>query len=606
LNLIRLDWLIVLLYFVAVVGIGYAAKARIATSTEFLLAGRKLSAWICGLGMAGASVGGLEVIAMGAAGARYGLQSALVLGIGAIPAMLFAAMFLMPLYYGSKARSIPEFVRMRFDEKTRVLNASAFAAMTVLSSGISLYAMARLMQDLHVFDMFFRVWGWAPQGIFSFSIVLTAGIVLAYVLLGGLKGAIYSQAVQFCLLFAGLLPLVLLGLRSIGGWAGLKASVPATYLHEWQGVTHGGSNPMGIETAGLAMGLGFVLGSSYWCADFRVIQVALAAKDIESARRAPLIAAIPRMFLPFLLILPGLLAIGLPTPHTTTVVRTVNDAIVHETTVVSPQAEQGRGLVPAKVDPLTGKILRTTSGEPLLDYDLATPNLMARLLPTGLLGLGLTVLLASLMSGVAGNLTAFNTVFTYDLYQSHIRKGARDRHYLAVARWAAVGGTILAIATAYGAMHFNSILDTLQLVFALVNAPLLATLLLGIFWKRATSPGAFAGLIAGMGTALLHHGLTLPLDARAGIHGGWIAVVHPYSSDMAQNLWTAIFAFCANLVVAMVVSLCTKAKPEPELVGLVYWLPPRPPRAGGVWWKSPEALAGAILLAAIGLNILFA
>jgi SSS family solute:Na+ symporter len=604
-NLTAVDWLIMLLYFVFVLGIGYALKRHMKTSKDFLQAGRALPAWICGLAFIGASLGGQEVIGMGASGAKYGLETAHFYGIGAIPAMVFVGLFMMPLYYGSKARSVPEFLRLRFDEKTRALNACSFAAMTVVSSGISMYMMARLMQALHVFDGFFRAHDWAPEGIFTFSIVLSAAIVLAYILLGGLTSAIYNHVLQFFLVVAGLLPLVLLGLRNIGGWSGLKASVPIQYMHEWKGVAHAGANPMGIEGIGLGLGLGFVLGASYWCTDFRVIQTAMASKNMESARRVPLIAAVPRMLFPFLVILPGLLAIGLPTPHTATVTHVVDGAIIRETTVVSAQVEEGRGLVPARTDPVTGKPMLDASGHPLLDYDMATPNMLLHFLPTGLLGLGLTALLATLMSGMAANATAFNTVFTYDLYQSYIHKGGSDRHYLAVGRWATVGGILLSIGTAYAAIHFNNIMDTLLLVFSFVNAPLFATFLLGMFWKRATGHGAFSGLIAGTATAMLHHGLTLPIEARPGIHGGWIAVLHHYPSDMAQNFWTAIFAFSANFLVTVVVSYCTKARPEAELVGLVHSLTPKPERAHIAWWKRPEALAVAVLLGAVVLNIFF-
>jgi SSS family solute:Na+ symporter len=478
--------------------------------------------------------------------------------------------------------------------------------MTVFSSGISMYAMARLIQALHVFDGLFFKLGLAPEGIFTFSIVLSAIIVLAYIFLGGLTSAIYNEVLQFFLIIAGFLPLVLLGLRNVGGWSGLKASVPAQYMHEWHGVMHANTNPMGIEIIGIGMGLGFVLGSGYWCTDFLVIQTAMASKDMESARRVPLIAAVPKMLFPFLVILPGILAIGLPTPHTTTVVKNVDGAIFHETTVVPPEVSEGRGLVPAKINPVTGKPMYTASGQPLLDYDMATPNMLLHYFPTGILGLGLTALLASFMSGMAGNVTAFNTVFTYDLYQSYIKKGASDRHYLAVGRWATVGGILLSICTAYAAINFNNIMDTLQLVFSFVNAPLFATFLLGMFWKRATGHGAFSGLIAGTATAMIHHGLTLPMDAHTGIHGGWITVLHTYHSDMAQNFWTAIWAFSANFIVTIVVSLFTKAHLESELVGLVHSLTPKPARSHIVWWKRPEALAVAILLGAVALNIFFA
>jgi SSS family solute:Na+ symporter len=557
-NLTAVDWLIMLLYFGFVVGIGFALKPKMKTSKDFFQAGRALPAWICGLAFISANLGAQEVIGMGASGAKYGLETAQFYGIGAISAMIFVGIFMMPFYYGSKARSVPEFLRLRFDEKTRAVNACSFAAMTVFSSGISMYAMARLMQALHVFDGLFRAQGWAPEGIFTFSIVLSAAIVLAYIFMGGLASAIYNEVLQFFLIIAGFLPLVLLGLRNVGGWSGLKASVPAAYMHEWKGVAHASTNPMGVEIVGLGMGLGFVLAYGYWCTDFLVIQTAMASKNMESARRVPLIAAVPKMFFPFLVVVPGLLAISLPTPHSTTVTRVEKGAIIHEITVVTPEVEQGRGLVPAKINPVTGKPMLTASGEPLLDYDMATPNLLLHFFPTGILGLGLTALLASFMSGMANNVTAFNTVFTYDLYQSYIYKGGSDRHYMAVGRCATVGGILLSIGTAYAAINFNNIMDTLQLVFSFVNAPLFATFLLGMFWKRATGHGAFSGLIAGTATAML-----------------------------------------------VAVSYCTKARPEAELVGLVHSLTPRPEHAHQVWWKRPEALAVAILLAVIALNIFF-
>ena len=607
LNLTSVDWLIMLLYFVFVLGIGFALKRYMKTSKDFFQAGRALPAWICGLAFISANLGAQEVIGMGASGAKYGLETAHFYGIGAIPAMIFVGIFMMPFYYGSKARSVPEFLRMRFDEKTRALNACSFAVMTVFSSGISMYAMARLIQALHVFDGLFRVLGWNPDGIFTFSICLSALIVLLYIFLGGLTSAIYNEVLQFFLIIAGFLPLVLLGLRNIGGWSGLKASVPLQYMHEWKGVAHASTNPMGIEIIGLGMGLGFVLGSGYWCTDFLVIQTAMASKNMEAARKVPLIAAVPKMVFPFLVILPGLLAIGLPTPHTKTVVRYGADgAIYHETTVERPEVEAGRGLVPAKINPVTGKAMLDTNGNALLDYDMATPNMLLHFFPTGILGLGLTALLASFMSGMAGNVTAFNTVFTYDLYQSYIHKNGSDKHYMAVGRWATVGGILLSIATAYAAINFNNIMDTLQLVFSFVNAPLFATFLLGMFWKRATGHAAFAGLIAGTAAAMLHHGLTLPLLAHPGIHGGWIAQLHHYPSDMAMNFWTAIFAFGTNFVVTVVVSYCTKARPEAELVGLVHSLTPKPKRPENeAWWARPETLALAVLLGAIGLNIFF-
>ncbi|HEY2857359.1 MAG TPA: sodium:solute symporter family protein [Terracidiphilus sp.] len=605
-RLTSVDWVIMILYFVFVLGIGFALKRYMKTSKDFFQAGRALPAWICGLAFISANLGAQEVIGMGASGAKYGLETAHFYGIGAIPAMIFVGIFMMPFYYGSKARSVPEFLRLRFDEKTRALNACSFAVMTVFSSGISMYAMARLIQALHVFDALFEHLGLPPGGIFTFSIVLSALIVLLYIFLGGLTSAIYNEVLQFFLIIAGFLPLVLLGLKNVGGWHGMMASVAnidPRLTHEWHGLAHASTNPMGIDIIGIGMGLGFVLGAGYWCTDFLVIQTAMASHNMDAARRVPLIAAVPKMVFPFLVILPGLLAISVTS--STVVKHNADGSIVHYVTPAG-DASGGLGVVPPKINPVTGKAMLDASGKPLLDYDMATPNMLLHFFPTGILGLGLTALLASFMSGMAGNVTAFNTVFTYDLYQSYIHKGASDRHYMSVGRWATVGGILLSICTAYAAISFNNIMDTLQLVFSFVNAPLFATFLLGMFSKRTTGHGAFTGLICGTSAAMLHHGLTLPVEAHVGIHGGWLHVIHTYPSDMAQNFYGAIWAFSVNFVVTVVVSRFTKPKPEAELVGLVHSLTPKPETSHLVWWKRPEALAVAVLVGAIALNIFFA
>ena len=625
LNFAAADWLILLIYFFFVLAAGFSLKPFMAGSKEYLQAGRALPAWLCGMAMLGAGLGSQELIGMGAAGARYGLASVRLFALGSIPAMIFAGLFLMPVYYGAKsgqralsgpqapsgagengvaARSVPEYLGLRFDRKTRALNACLFAAMALFSAGISLYAMARIFAALHVFDGAFRALNLPPTGILLLAIALPAALVLAYVLLGGLAAAMYNQALQFCVVMAGMLPVVLLGLKKIGGWSGLKAAVPAGFLHEWSGVGHAGASPMGISAAVLVVGAGIVLGGSMWCADFRLLQTAMAAKDVESARRAPLIAAAARVFVPFLLILPGLIAVGLPTPRTTIVIRSENGAIYHEITIVPPAVEAGQGLVPARADAVTGKPVLGADGHAVLDYEMATPAMLLHFLPSGMLGLGLAALVACLMSGVAASLTAFNTVFACDIYQAFLAKGASDKQMLRAGRWAAVGGILLAIGAACAAMRFNNMLDAMVLIFAVANAPLFATLLLGMFWKRATGHGAFAGLIAGVAGALLHHGLALPQGEQPGIHGGWIAVLHHPSSELSLGLATAVFAFCMSLLVTAMVSACTEARPEEELAGLVHSLAARPP-AHATWWKRPEALAAAILLAAIAVNAIF-
>jgi SSS family solute:Na+ symporter len=425
---------------------------------------------------------------------------------------------------------------------------------------------------------------------------LPAALVLTYVVLGGLGAAKYSQAIQFCLIVAGLLPMVLLGLKRIGGWSGLKAVIPANPLHA-------GPHSMGVSNVVLVVGVGLVLGGGTWCADFRLLQAPMAARNLEAARRAPMIAAALRVFVPIVLILPGLIAVGLPTPRTSIVIHSDNGTIYHEITVVPPAVEAGEGLIPAKSD-ADGKPIMGADGHAALDYALATPNMLLELLPTGLLGLGITALLAGLMSGVAASVTSFSTVFTCDIFQAFVAKNASDKRLLAVARWAAVGAVLLAFGAGFAATRFNSMIDAMLLVFAVVNAPLFAVLLLGAFWKRATGHGAFTGLLAGIAAALLHHGLALPQGEQPGIHGGWIVVLHHPANDMALNLGTAILAFAVSLLVTAMISLLTKAPPAQLLNGLVYSLTARP-TPNPSWLKRPEALAAAILLAAIAVNLIF-
>jgi SSS family solute:Na+ symporter len=353
---------------------------------------------------------------------------------------------------------------------------------------------------------------------------------------------------------------------------------------------------MGVEWFGLVMGLAFVLSFGYWCTDFLVVQRAMAAESMSAARRTPIIAAIPKMVFPFLVILPGLIAVALPAQPTT---------LVSRGSVQSSASLAGtRGLIPPKVN-ADGTNLLDANGKPVLDYDLAIPNMLLHYFPTGILGLGLTALLASFMSGMAGNVTAFNTVWTYDIYQSYINKKASDAHYLAMGRWATVFGIALSVAAAYAATHFNNIMDFLQLVFAFVNAPLFATFLLGMFWKRTTGHGAFFGLLSGTAAAAIHHGVTLPAGAVPGIKGGWLAMVHAYPSEMAQNFWTAIWAWSVCFVVTILVSLLTRAHAEASLHGLVYSLTERITSEHLPWYERPAVLGGIVLAIVVLLNVVF-
>ncbi len=574
-HLTAIDYAVMAMYFIFVLGIGFALRRSTKSSSDFFQSGRSLPPWVTGLAFLSANLGAQEVIGMGASGAKYGIATAHFYWIGAIPAMVFVALFMMPFYYGSRARSVPEYLKLRFDEKTRTLNALSFAAMTIFSSGISMYAMGKLFNLLL---------GWS----FDVSVLVSAVIVLAYVFAGGLTSAIYNEVLQFFMIAFGFAPLVFLGLNQVGGWSGLTARLteasaaaghaPGAFSHAWQGMTSASTNPLGVEWFGLVMGLGFVLSFGYWCTDFLVVQRAMAADSMIAARRTPLIAAVPKMFFPFLVILPGMIALAL--------------------------TGAAGGIIPAKLA-ADGTPLLNSAGQVVMDFDLATPMLLIKLFPEGMLGLGLTALLASFMSGMAGNVTAFNTVWTYDIYQSHIKKDGTDEHYLWMGRAATVGGIALSIAAAYVAGAFNNIMEVLQLVFAFVNAPLFATFALGMFWKRATGHGAFWGLAAGMSGAMLHHGLTLPKGSVPGIKGGFFGQLHTYPSEMAQTFWTAIVAFMTCVIISIVISLATKPRPDVELKGLVYSLTEKPQDQGLTFFQKPATFAALVLLATLALNLIF-
>src|SRR5947199_1204663 len=575
------DYAIMLLYFAFVLGIGAMLRRYVHTSEDFFLSGRSIPAWVTGLAFISANLGAQEVIGMGASGAKYGIATSHFYWVGAIPAMVFVGLFMMPFYYGSRARSVPEYLKLRFDEKTRGLNAVSFAVMTVFSSGISLYAMGKLLNLLL---------GWS----FDASILVAACVVLVYIFLGGLTSAIYNEVLQFFLIVLGFAPLVLLGLRAVGGWPGLSARLAehatargfaaGAYTRSWAFMGHAAANPVGVEWFGLVMGLGFVLSFGYWCTDFLVVQRAMAADSMTAARRTPLIAAVPKMLFPFLVILPGMIALVLGGGHAA--------------------GGAAQGLIPAKLA-AGGAPLLDSGGRVVLDYDLATPMMLVRLFPSGMLGLGLTALLASFMSGMAGNVTAFNTVWTYDIYQSHIRRGASDAHYLWMGRVATVGGILLSVGAAYVAGAFNNIMDLLQLVFAFVNAPLFATFALGMFWRRTTGHGAFTGLLAGILSAAIHHGLTLPAGTHVGVKGGYLGVLHVFPSELAQTFWTAIVAWTTCFVVTIVVSLVTRPRAPEELRGLVYGLTPKPVDTTTPWYERPVALAAVVLAVTLVLNVVF-
>ena len=596
-----IDYLIILIYFVFVLGIGFVLKRFVKTSADFLLSGRSIPAWIAGLAFLSANLGAQEVIGMAASGAKYGIATSHFYWLGAIPAMVFVGVFMMPFYYGSKAKSVPDYLSLRYDEKTRAFNAFTFAGMTMMSSGISMYAMALLLQTIHIFDAPFRALGLPNSWVFHVSIITSAVIVLGYIYLGGLTSAIYNEVMQFFLIVAGFFPLVYLGLVNVGGWHGLTQRLPAAYVHAWHGLDNPQNNLLGVDWFGLVMGLGFVLSFGYWCTDFLVIQRAMAADSMGSARRVPLIAAVPKMLFPFLVILPGLIALALMTPQPHAAANGSSDQSPQTLEIQSTDS----GIIPPQTNPETGAIIEDESGKPVLDYNLVIPNMLLHYFPSGMLGLGLTALLASFMSGMAGNVTAFNTVWTYDIFKAYIRRDATDDNLLLVGQLATFFGVAISVGVAYFVAAFNNIMDVLQLVFAFVNAPLFATFLLGMFWKRATGHGAFFGLLAGTVAAAVHHGLTISAGSTPGVKGAWIALVHTYPSQMAQNFWTAIYAWTVCFLVTIVISLMTKPRPEEELRGLVYALTEKAHETGGRWFTRPVPIGIAVLVLTLILNLIF-
>lgn len=565
-----IDYAVMLVYFTFVIGIGWALRRHMRDATAFLEAGRSMPAWVAGIAFISTSLGALEVMGMIGCGAKYGMLTFHFYWIGAIPAMVFLGVFMMPFYYGSKARSVPEYLKLRFDEKTRALNAVLFSVMTILVSGISMYAIGILTEHLL---------GWN----FYAALLASAAIVLAYTYLGGLSSAIHNEVLQFFIVVAGLLPLVFLSLRDVGGWAGMKERIgpvvaslpehyaPNTWLTTWRYTGNASQNPMGIEWYGILVGLGFVLSFGYWCTDFLVIQRAMAARTTLAARNTPLIAAIPKMLVPFLIV-PGVISVWLM--HTPAAHFSIYD-------------------------------------HGAINYDLTIIMLMRHYLPPGVLGLGLTALLASFMSGMAGNISAFNTVWTYDLYQAYIRPPSGDAkedqaHYLRIARLATVFGVLASIGAAGVAAEFRNITDFMQTIFSMVNAPLFAVIFLGMFWKRSTGHGAFAGLVSGFAAAVLHHGLTEPAGSLTLFKGGWLHVMHTYPVELSQNFWCAMLSCSVSGAVTMIVSLLTdQSKPKDELVGLVYSLTPHAPLIQMRWYERPATLALVVAVMGSILSIAF-
>ena len=567
------DWVILAIYLMFVIGIGFALKRQSKTAEDFLLSGRSIPGWITGLAFISANLGAQELIGMAASGAEYGIMTSHFYWVGAIPAMVFLGIFMMPMYYGSKAKSVPEYLKMRYDERTRVFNSVSFAFMTIFSSGISMHALADLLTTL----VGWNYYGW---------LVVTSVIVLAYVLKGGLSSAIYNEVLQFFMIVFGIAPLAYLALKNVGGWDGLVTKLQASPLgdgsiHSWA-QTATGDNPMGVPWYGIIFGLGFVLSFGYWTTNFAEVQRALAANSMGAARRTPIVGAIPKMLFPAIVILPGMIAYAL--------------------TMDGP----GSGYsIPVKLD-ANGVAMLDSAGKTIMNYNQVLPSMILNYFPNGLLGLALTALMASFMSGMAANVTAFNTVWTYDLYSQMSGGKKTDKELLSMGKLATIAGIILAMGCALIAAKYNNIMAILQLVFGFVNAPLFATFLLGMFTKRSNNAGAFWGLLIGTGTAVVFHGLSWVTGNESGVKGAWISQVFEYPKDLSQSFMVAIVAFSVTFVVNAGLSLTSgRNKTDEELAGLVYSLTPKQLSGHEAWIMRPAVLGTIVMITVIVLNIIF-
>ncbi len=543
------DWLIIALYFAFVIGLGFYLKRFTKTQDDFFIAGRKNSAWVAGLAFLSANLGALELLGMSGNTFKYGMYVAHFYWIGAIPAMIFLGLYMMPFYYSSRIHSVPGYLKLRFDEKTRVLNAIAFGVMTLLVSGINLYAMALVLHT-------FLGWNWDVSMWFS------AMAVAVYITLSGLLSAIFTEIIQFFLIWFGLFLVSVLGIVEIGGVQEVFARIPSSFAALWSTSGNAAQNGMAVTWAGIVLGLGFVLSFGYWTTDFLVVQRAFSARDLRSAQMTPIIASFFKMAVPFLVIMTGLVALILAN------------------------------------DPKSGYSLLHDGGQ--INYDSALPLLIQRYYPPGLIGLGITALLAAFMAGQAGNVSAFNTVWTYDIYRALINPGASDASLLWMGRVTTVIGVFISVGTAYWAKSFPSIMDYMQAIFSWVNAPLFATMLLGMFVVWITPNGAFWGLLAGMGSSF-----SLFLAVKFHWIDPAVITLSPVASDMAANFWRAWWAWLICFVVTVFISIFTRKKPKSELIGLVKGLTSEKSMEYVPFFKKPEFYAIVSIIVLIALNVYF-
>jgi SSS family solute:Na+ symporter len=672
-HLAWVDYTILIAYVAFVLGIGWVLARYVKTSSDFLTSGRSIPTWVTGLAFMAANLGALELVGMAASGAKYGIAQIHFYWIGAIPAMVFLAVFMMPFYYGSKARSVPEYLKMRFNEPVRALNAVAFAVMTVFASGISMDALARLLTNLLPWKLDTNILGMS-FGSYDVYLWICSGVVLLYVLKGGLTSAIYTEVLQFFMIVLGFAPVVYLGLRDVGGWHSVKNALegvatnpaafylqpagvhyaPDAWTSAWKPVLAGpAANPLGVDWFAVVFGLGFVLSFGYWCTNFLVVQRAMAAKNMTAARNTPLIATVPKMLFPLLVILPGMIAIALASmpnkdyripPPIFSNDQYAKAVEAFKSAGSSEQAVNGVGLAlgkkitnpngetEIKAEPLDEKIVAALvadnaktklSDEQIKtgiynsiaenDYNSVILSLLKKYCPPGLLGLALTALLASFMSGMAGNVTAFNTIWTYDLYQAYFMPNKSDAHYFWMGKFITVVGILISICCAYVSKQYNNAMDIIQLVFAFVNAPVFATFLLGMFWKRTTGIGAFFGLFSGIAGSTVFHALTtttVNVDAAGHVinhmKGGYLGVLAKFPSEMAQNFWLAIFAFSVCFLVTLFLSLATRrTKTDEQLKGLVYSLTPKTVDHNQPWYQRPPIVGTVLIIACVILNIIF-
>jgi solute:Na+ symporter, SSS family len=555
-HLVRLstiDTIIVVFYFALVLTIGFYLRNRAKTGEDFFMAGRDMTAWVAGLSFLSANLGALELMGWAGSAYQYGILATHWYWIGAIPAMLFLALVMMPFYYISKTHSVPGYLKLRFGEPARAVSAVSFGFMTVLMSGVNMFAMAKVLQIVLGWDINVSIW-------------LSAGTVAVYVALGGLRSAIFNEVLQFFLIWAGVMLIPILGLHEVDGWSNLKIQIAhrasEQYVHLWSGLGSFTGNPMGIHWTGIVFGLAAVISMGYWTTDFLVVQRILAAKDIRSAEMAPIIGAGFKMMVPFIVILPGLLGLA-----------------------VLPM-----NLVPESVATVTGAH----------SYNDVLPLMLARYCGPGLLGLGITALIAGFMSGMAGNVTAFTTVWTYDIYRPLINSKGTDHHYVNMGRWTTVIGVLISVGTAYLVMQFASIMDYVQALFSFFIAPLFGTVVLGMLWKRATGPGGFWGLLLGTASSISMWAW-VKVDPSALRY----VAMSPHAKALAQDMYQALWSFLVCVIVTVVVSLATKPKTDSELNGLVYGLTEVPSVGNVPIYQKPHFWAGVVVVIFFVLNVYF-